>query len=366
MAKGKPEQTGGKRVGSGLYGCVFDPPLVCKQTNPTGQRHVVGKVTGPEEAKVEYSISQTLSTVPNASEYFVLIEEVCTPKPRTQQTEPDLSKCDVAKGKGYDSLVQLIMPFAGRTLASIPKQARNIDYLAFGQHLLEAGTLLLVKGIVHYDIHVQNIVLKDTKTPKLLDFGVSFRPGQVNILNYRHVLREFNPAITQEPPEISVVNGRESKLSESVVLATISQKKDILNTLAVFTGTSVQDQMQRLRRFLASSWSYQDQSYIGFFKLYWSKIDAWAIGTILTSVFQELLLDPEFENSLKIQERYSMILKILGGLCDTDPGFRLDCAEALSLWAPQSEVLKQTDVQAWLSQQKKTRQELLAKTSTSR
>jgi hypothetical protein len=63
---------------------------------------------------------------------------------------------------------------------------------------------------------------------------------------------------------------------------------------------------------------------------------------------------PQFEN----------ILPVILGLCSLDPGLRLDCTEALELWAPQSKILEIQEVQALLQEQKNLRNGLISKIGT--
>lgn len=364
MASIEPRQAGGKRIGRGRYGCVFDPPLLCVKKKSRGQKHLVGKLTNKTDAEKEYEISNRLKSISTADQYFILIEDLCTPKPRAQQGEPDLNKCSIANGKKYDSLVQLVMPYAGQTLHSIPKRANTLNFFAIGQHLLEAGTYLLMKGIVHLDLHSQNIVTTNRSTPKILDFGAAYIPKDLNALTYRTVLRTYNPAVSQEPPEMTLINAIVSDIPESVAVAAIGQYKDVLGFVTGVSGISTEDQLDIFRAFLRSSMSYQQHNWVSFFQIYWSKVDAWGIGALLLYLFTYLLLDPAFESAKETQEKAQMAIQVMTGMCSLDPGLRLDCAEALALWAPESELLKQQDVKTWLANAAKQRAALRAKASS--
>jgi len=365
MASTEPKQTGGKRIGRGRYGCVFDPPLLCvKKTKKPGQSHLVGKLTNKEDGDKEFSMSETLRSIPDAPRYFILIEDSCVPKPRAQQTDSDLDTCHIASGDKYSSMVQLSMPYAGKTLQSLPKRANTLDFFAIGQHLLEAGTYLLLKGIVHMDLHSQNVVTLNPFTPKILDFGAAYKPSQLNALTYRQVLRSYNPAVVQEPPEMTVINALESNVPESVAIAAIGQYKDVLQFVTGVSNLSTEAQLHQLRKFLHSSASYHQRNWLSFFQVYWSKVDAWGLGALLLYLFTYLSMDPAFERSQVVQDKTPMVIHVMTGLCTMDAGLRLDCAEALALWAPDSKVLKQQDVQAWLANAAKQRAALQAKASS--
>jgi hypothetical protein len=365
MASTESKQTGGKRIGSGRYGCVFDPPLLCmKKTKKPGEKNFVGKLTNKEDGDREFSMSETLRSIPDATRYFILIEDSCVPKPRSQQPDPDLNKCSIASGEKYNSMIQLIMPYAGKTLQSLSKRATNLDFFIVGQHLLEATTYLLMKGIVHMDLHSQNVVATNPFTPKIIDFGAAYKPSQLNALTYRQVLRSYNPSVVQEPPEMTVINALESNVPEPVAIAAIGQYKDVLGFVSGVSNLSTEAQLRQLRKFLHSSASYHQRNWLSFFQVYWSKVDAWGIGALLLYLFTYMSMDPAFESSQVVQDKIPMAIQVMTGLCNMDAGLRLDCAEALALWAPDSKALKQQEVQTWLTNAAKQRAALQLKTSS--
>jgi hypothetical protein len=70
------KQDGGKLLGEGVYGCVFDKPLSCKSGAKRAKKVLtkqVGKITNPYSANWEFEISELLRQVPYADDYFLLI-----------------------------------------------------------------------------------------------------------------------------------------------------------------------------------------------------------------------------------------------------------------------------------------------------
>lgn len=355
-------QKGGKLLGQGVYGCAFDPPLKCV-TRKTGIVKIkagrkVGKITQVADAQTEFGISQILQKIPNANNYFTLIEEICTPLPRTKQTEPDLKKCEPIKGQTLPSMLQVIMPFAGKPLRLVPHRTKTIQYFKFGQHLLEAGTLLLIGAVVHGDLHSMNIMVDSPTSAKFIDFGLAWSPEALTLVNLPKLYRTFNPSINQEPPELSMINGYLEQLDEQLIFDRIQEEKRTLTLLSKIYGTSQKQQIQDLKRFVKGSWSFQHRNWFSFYTLYWSKIDAWALGSALLTLFVDLIMDPTFDtmNDFKTRGESSMIT--IKGLCQTDPSKRLDAAEALVLWAPDSTILKEPAVVKWLEEKRRIRLEL--------
>jgi serine/threonine protein kinase len=353
-------QIGGKMLGQGGYGCAFQPPLKCVTVKKLPlTNHRVGKITSVQDAANEYSISKRLSTIPRAADYFVLVDEMCRPMPKNKQTDPDLPKCDAIKKVYLPSQAQLIMPFGGRPLAMTPSNPRALHFFALGQHLLEAGTLLLEGHLVHCDVHAMNVLLESPKQCRLIDFGLSWSPDELNVSNVSQMYRQFNPKIGQEPPEVSYLNGVcVENLPPADVLKQIFKDKLPLQLIAKLYGIPVHAQMEALVKFIKGSKTVREENQTQFYKLYWNKYDAWGIGVMLMSMFSLLSMYSEFSNSQEYKKNRVQANKVMIGLCMTDPGLRLDAAEALRMWAPQSPVLQRAAIKRWLHAHDKQRVEL--------
>jgi serine/threonine protein kinase len=359
----EPNQTGGKLLGQGVYGCVFDKPLKCKgrkvYTKTKGT--TVGKITEKEMADHETSISATISKVANADKYFILIEQSCTPLSRSNQTEPDLNKCDFIKeGVPLPKSTQLIMPLGGKTLFMYPITARTIQYVPFVQHLLEAGTMLLMAKVVHSDLHWQNILVDSPSKTRIIDYGIAWKPDTLTLSSVEGLHKIFSPT-TIEPPEVLYINAKNQNVSEQRFYAKLHDEKLMMILFEQLLGYSREEQFADLKAFIKGSWSLHEENWYSFYKLYWSKIDAYAFGSVFATTLSDLMMDPEFEK----QEGYlSMSQKakdLIRGLCDADPSHRLDAAEALAIWAPNSPLLQEKAVKTWIEEQQKIRHALESK-----
>lgn len=361
-------QTGGKILGQGVQGCVFQPQLKTKKQNNSTQQNKktsqpkVGKIEQVDEAQHEQGITKDLEAIPKATEQFVLVDSLNTPLPRTKQIEPNLQKCEAFQKTPLQKLAQLTMPFGGRTLRSIPRTTRNLHQFTLAQHLLEGGALLLTAGVVHGDLHQNNVLIDSPSKARLIDFGVAWRPSELTLANLQTLQRQFNPSINQEPPEISWIHGisnADSQMGKEQIYATIEDQKLGLTLLSKVFGLSKEALMNRLRRSIEQSKSLQEENFYSYQKLYWSKVDAWAYGMILLTLFIDLSLDSSFTTSDVQKEKAAIALKVIRGLSDVDAAYRLDAAEALEMWAPNSPILQLPTVKAWLIEQKKQRSQML-------
>jgi len=359
----KRDQKGGKLIGQGVYGCAFTPPLECTTLDghTPEQAGKVGKITSEDDALMEFGASKRLSTLKDANKYFLLVEQVCVPKPRSEQKEPQLKECVPLEGEELSTKLQLIMPFGGKPLLQVPRTTQSIQYFSLCQHLLEAGTLLLMGRTIHFDLHMMNILCDSPSKARLIDFGLSWSPDTLTDVNVSGLYRMFNPKIAQEPPEVSLLNGlldEEDSKHRELIYATIQQQKPSVQLVFKVFGVQPSEQMKTLQHFTTTSKSFVNKDWYGFYSLYWSKMDAWALGVLCLALFADLSMDPEFEQSEAYRTKGQSALNTIKGLCAMDPGIRLDAAEALEQWAPDSEVLQAPDVQTWLFSQKQMRRQL--------
>jgi len=349
------EQRGGKLLGQGLYGCAFDPPLICKDKTSLKPGRKIGKITSQEDANQEYTISKSLQQLPFAEEYFILIDGVCQPKPRTNQVEKSIKNCKPLENQPLPKFSQLIMSFGGKPLLNLSSTLTKDSVMKLSQKILEAGTLLLLGNIVHGDLHGYNVLVDSQGNARCIDFGFAWNVKQLTLSNVHVLIHYFAPYILQETPECSVIDGIQNNISRNYIFAKIGDEKNMLSILYKLTGRTVDDQLHELDKFTKTSISFRNKDWLSFFKIYWTKIDAWAIGNLIMYMFLNII--DNNEQGQEIQQLFQVIL----GLCEMDPGKRLDAAEALELLAPESKVLELEETKQWLVKQKQLRNDLLQK-----
>jgi hypothetical protein len=102
---------GGKLIGQATYGCVFNPPLLCRKK--AFPKSSVGKITEVKDATREAQATISLRKIKGFDDYFILPEAICNPRIESSQTEKDLSKCDLLKETELKNLKQISMPYGG-------------------------------------------------------------------------------------------------------------------------------------------------------------------------------------------------------------------------------------------------------------
>jgi hypothetical protein len=334
-------QYGGKIVGKGSYGCAFDPPLKCASgVEKQIKGHQIGKMTTRSEAEKEVYISSVLKTIPHIEKYFAVLTSDCLLKPRAQQEETDLRKCDVLAKKPYGEFVQLIVPYGGQAIHFFNKQIRAgaIDFFKFGCHLLEGTSLLLLRGIVHFDLHKGNILVNDPNQPTIIDFGLSWRSSFLPKIAEDLAQNRFEPDYAQYSPELSIPEAVNAPLSLNTPLFhEILEKKLVSRKLELTVGVSYEQSLQELKEFVADSRSIQSKDWLKFYQTYWPKFDAWAVGRVLLDIYHVITSTRGYRPS----DKDAVYMQVLRGLCTPSPKKRLTAAKALQLWNPDSPILKE-------------------------
>jgi serine/threonine protein kinase len=342
-------QHGGKLIGKGSYGCVFDPPLACKGIlQKKGKGREIGKLTTKGEAKKEIYMSKLLGDVPNVNQYLTILTNSCIPKPREEQEEPDLRKCDVIVRKSDSQFIQLIMPYSGQPLTFHKKQIKSggIDFFQFGRHLLEACTILLTHGVIHFDLHRGNILAYNINKPVIIDFGLSWHINMINRIAKDLASYNFEPQYAQYSPELSLPEAITHSLTiNDALLEEILEKKRVSRQLETVYGVPFENILQDFKEFAYDSISLEKQNWMKYYKTYWPKFDAWSIGRILLDMYYTITTNKGYKATEK-DEMYAIVLK---GLCAVNPKKRLTAARALQLWDARSPLLQRTEVQPWLA-----------------
>ena len=186
---------GGKVIGSGTYGCVFKPPLMCEDERERPKNYiskVMKRRNAQDEDREIKTILDLVKDIPNHEEYFMVSGvKLCKPQlPTVRDYEDYNKKCHALLRKGIKSWdFGKALRNGEIMMLQIPDGGASIDDL-FGEPLTEAEFSdinnalinLMVNGIVplnnsntlHMDIKGGNIVYsKRDKKAKLIDWGLA-------------------------------------------------------------------------------------------------------------------------------------------------------------------------------------------------
>ena len=349
---------GGAIIGEGVYGCAFTPPLKCrgKPTNPTNLiKRRVGKLTNDYDAYWESTITQRLGKQPLAKNYFILIEETCVPDKRDEQVEPDLAECEALRGRKITTFKQITMPYGGTALSMAQFNVLKFDIFAFTQHLLEAGALMLLSGIVHSDLHAGNIVVDEFQVPRIIDFGMTIVPENLDKDSFEFLRRRPDFQFNQEPPEMSYFWAAAARITDADTPYDIVKDKKVFRDIETVLGG--RGPATELEIFISKSKAISQRDGISLIKTYWPQYDAWSIGAVLVQLIRSLSMYRDFQQNPTYANNIQLLEKVLRGLTEANPMKRLDSIEALSVLNAESFVLTEL-AGDWLKQRQTQRSSL--------
>ena len=337
---------GGRLFGKGMYGCIFQPSLLCKnkdlQIDKSEEVHLpLSKLLLTEDANIEYTISKLIQKIPLWKNYFSVAESICEPNPK--QTDPELSKCELLDKYDISEFRILSMSYAGKPFSGFKFALNEFDIMKFTIHLLEGCVLLNIFGIVHRDIHQENILIDDYNVPRIIDFNLAI-PVEGDLtkysLSHSHVID-----ISQEPPDSTLVNAIMRGLDPYKIIKEIVFKKKIIKKIKMLFGISNQVMLSDLNDFYLQSNSVKKGDSNKWFKSYWRTIDSWAIGINIVDLIVKLSISPIFSNNLsKYKPKLYPVLK---RLCECSPLLRIDAIQALAYLDPNNFIIRKY-AKSWL------------------
>ena len=332
---------GGALLGQGTYGCVFDRPLLCND----GRRYKgVGKVGEAVDANKEIEAAKYLSKIPGASTYFVLANTASVCKPASTEKQSDrtgIKHCEIIEREGLNGLIQYTMPYGGVSISKYRESKMKLNFPAFTKRLLEIGAILALNSFVHYDLHSQNILIKDGM-PVVIDFGTSFSVKSISDALINGIWKR--DSWDYEAPEVACATVmRKGNTTFQDTILQIINKRPILRNAEVVLGLSRRGQLNSFIKFWNSSISAQKMDWTTYFKTYWSTFDSWTIGVVLLNMY------------IETHGKDVSIKGVLRGLLLIDPRRRLDCVEALAQFDPENEIVNSPSGIAWLAEKGKIR-----------
>lgn len=329
------DMNGGKIIGQGTYGCVFSPPLLCKKKMIPKSK--VGKLASETDTQTELEAYKVLNKIHDYKSYFLLPDDSCVPKVLDNQTDKDIVKCEFLKDSD-EKVIQMAMPYGGKDLYQTSiSQKDHITFFHYFKHLLEAGSLMLLNGFIHYDIYAKNILIDNHNIPRLIDFGQSFLRKDISLETIFNRWKVLKPEeSTTEPPEVTFLTAmyEPHHYSFEDTIKYIMPQKRIFNIIEKVLGVPVKQQINELANFFKGSLAFQNRDYVKFWRLYYTGFDSWAIGVLFVQILNKLIFSYNFIESAEWKLKKKVVLNILRKMTLSNPKERIDCVEALAMFDP--------------------------------
>ena len=338
------KHSGGQLLQQGLYGCIFAPALKCAngvqplkvveldKTNP-----ILSKIISKDTAIIEYTIGQKIRRIPLWKNYYAVSESMCIPS--AKQTDKDIKQCEPIQGQKTSDLRILTMRYNGVSLNAMRLNLKTFDLIAFATHILEAGALMTLHGIVHRDLHSKNVIVDQYNVPRLIDFNLS-------ILNYKNITahslsHSYSPTLFQLSPDYILMNALDSRkplLTSAKIMDDIIYKRSFTKTISNILGISINTLHAQFKEFYNHSNAVRTHNMLEWFNEHWAVIDSWAIGSLVIYLITRFIHWPVFAPVL--QAAKPTLFPVLRSLLSFNPLTRLDCIQALYHLNPHNKIVE--------------------------
>jgi serine/threonine protein kinase len=183
--------TGGKYVAEGLAGCVFRPAIRCLSDSEVIPNSI-SKITDKNTADKEENTNEIIRKIDPNGEYFITLYKRCAIGEIS--SKDGMNKCAVVNNKRYKpgylrrtiKLGEVLPKFDNLVFMDGGKKSLKdvIDNMSVKEmagvflHLLRGVELLNNNGIIHGDLHLDNIMV-DGKNVRIIDFGSVYRMDEL-------------------------------------------------------------------------------------------------------------------------------------------------------------------------------------------
>ena len=347
------EQDGGRLYGEGGYGCIFIPPLKCadnEQSIPKNSQvntpEKIDKLMSADDAEIEFAVAKRIHQIPMWETYYLVPNAMCTPAPKSKQTEKDIGECSLLSNKDISTFRLLRMDYGGLPLSQYSMNFHKFPFINFAKHLMEGVALMTLFGIAHMDLHTGNILVTEQNVPHIIDFNLAVDVRDLTDLENR-ISHTYKLNLMQETPDNLLVNAYARRVidhdmsvppQDKLVDEMITDKR-ILRTMRSVLGITAEEQREGLVEFLQHSKSAQTGNMVLWFQAYWHKNDSWACAANLVTLISRMSLWNSFAEG-EASHHTTKLIGVLKKMSHTNPAKRYDAVQALAELDPENLIIR--------------------------
>lgn len=204
-----------KLMNQGGFGCVFYPAIECNGTINKSTKYVSKLLKKDSRIEHEYNIGKMVKKIDLYEYYYAPVISMCdVDLAKIDKREKDM--CRIIKknryGENADFAIMKI-PFIKHIDISTFLTRPGVDKKEVLTYILDSYTFLLnnlrilnINGIIHYDLKAPNILIEEkTKTPIIIDFGLSIPISDIRPDNYETFFYSYSPSYYIWPIDVHVI-----------------------------------------------------------------------------------------------------------------------------------------------------------------
>ena len=204
-----------KLMNQGGFGCVFYPAIECNGTINKSTKYASKLLKKDSRIEHEYNIGKMVKKIDLYEYYYAPVISMCdVDLAKIDKREKDM--CRIIKknryGENADFAIMKI-PFIKHIDISTFLTRPGVDKKEVLTYILDSYTFLLnnlrilnINGIIHYDLKAPNILIEEkTKTPIIIDFGLSIPISDIRPDNYKTFFYSYSPSYYVWPIDVHVI-----------------------------------------------------------------------------------------------------------------------------------------------------------------
>ena len=204
-----------KLMNQGGFGCVFYPAIECNGTINKSTKYASKLLKKDSRIEHEYNIGKMVKKIDLYEYYYAPVISMCdVDLAKIDKREKDM--CRIIKknryGENADFAIMKI-PFIKHIDISTFLTRPGVDKKEVLTYILDSYTFLLnnlrilnINGIIHYDLKAPNILIEEkTKTPIIIDFGLSIPISDIRPDNYETFFYSYSPSYYIWPIDVHVI-----------------------------------------------------------------------------------------------------------------------------------------------------------------
>lgn len=203
-----------KLIDQGGFGCVFYPGIECDGRVSKNTKYISKLHKKNYHVVNEYNVGKMVTKILLYNYYFAPVVNMCNIDiAKIDRKERDM--CRVITRSNTDSkFVIMKMPYIKNinlikyiTNPNIEKKEIITYILDSYKFLLNSLMILNMSGVVHFDFKIPNILIESkTKTPLIIDFGLSIPVASLNSKTYSKYFYTYNASYYIWPMDVHIIN----------------------------------------------------------------------------------------------------------------------------------------------------------------